>query len=95
MDTQNQKPGKSSKKALVIIITLVVLLVAVWLLRSKLPVINAPDAQLPSGEFSEDAGTAGDTADDQTSAINEDLEGVDLGDLEQEFKDIDEDLNTL
>ncbi len=94
MDTQNQKPRKSFKKALVIIIVLIVLLVAVWLLRSKLPVLNAPD-ELPSGEFSEDAGTLGDAADDQTSAINEDLGGVDLGDLEQEFKDIDQDLNNL
>lgn len=32
---------------------------------------------------------------DTTSAINQDLEGIDVGELDQEFKDIDSVLETL
>ncbi|TSC82268.1 MAG: hypothetical protein G01um101419_622 [Parcubacteria group bacterium Gr01-1014_19] len=34
-------------------------------------------------------------AEDSTAAISQDLDGVDLGDLESEFKDVQEALGTL
>ena len=34
-------------------------------------------------------------AEDSTAAITKDLEGVDLGDLDKEFQDVNADLNSL
>lgn len=92
--TQNQKP-KVSKKALVIIVVLVLLLAALWLFRS-LP----GQQELNKNQESENPDTANEESlngdsDDSADAINDDLEGIDVGDLEREFEDIDSELNNL
>lgn len=72
------------KKTLTIIIVLAVLAVLIiWLVtRTSAPTIGPEGATDVLG---------GDT----TSAINEDLNSLDLGDLDAEFEQIDADLNQL
>lgn len=71
------------KKTLTIVIILVVLAVLiVWLAaRSPEPTIPADTAEI--------------LGEDTTSAINEQLESLDLGDLDAEFQQIDAELNEL
>lgn len=71
------------KKALTIIIVLVILAVLVIWLVSK---TSAPGGPADADEI---------LGQDTTSAINEQLESLDLGDLDAEFQEIDADLNQL
>lgn len=71
------------KKGLIIALLVIVVLVAVYLLLSQKGYVPAvPEVGAPR-------------ADDTTVAINQQLDGVDLGNLEQEFQDIDQELNNL
>ncbi|MFH0712449.1 MAG: hypothetical protein V2A55_01145 [Candidatus Jorgensenbacteria bacterium] len=72
------------KKTLTIVIIVIVLALVIWFIfRSPEPV------------FSPEAGTTGVLGGDTTSAINNDLNSLDLGDLDSEFQQIDADLNQL
>ena len=68
------------KKTLWIVVILVVLVVAFLALKSKAPEVSAPTA---------------DQASDVTSAITNDLGSIDIGGIDQEFKSIDDELNSL
>lgn len=97
MDTQNQKPAVKFKKAWLIIIIFAIILIGVWLLTSK------QLSQKTGNEESQNQETAGNQSEtpaanenqDTTANISGELQGVDLGDVEQEFKNIDSDLNAL
>jgi hypothetical protein len=71
------------KKILTIIIVLVVLAVLVFWLATR---TSAPTGPADTAEI---------LGEDTTSAINEQLEGLDLGDLDAEFQQIDAELNQL
>jgi len=80
MDTQN-----SSKKGLVFVIAIVVVIVAVavwWWMSNNQAVPLENLTAVEESQFTEEA-------------IGEELENIDTGDLEQEFQDIDADLNNL
>ncbi len=47
------------------------------------------------GSGSDSTTTVPEVEEDTTPSITEDLEGIDLGDLEQEFQDIDQELEEL
>ena len=68
------------KKTLWIIVVLVVLVAAFFALKYKAPEVSAPTA---------------DQANDTASAITNDLGSIDIGDIDQEFKSIDDELNSL
>lgn len=72
------------KKNLIIIIAVIILLVvAVWYWQSQGPTSqNAPVSE-------------GSASDDTTTAIDQDLRDIDLGNLDQDFQSIDADLNNL
>ncbi|MFH1193280.1 MAG: hypothetical protein V1656_03110 [Candidatus Jorgensenbacteria bacterium] len=77
MDTQTETTGKTcSKKCLGWTIAAVVLAaVAVWAWQAGIFTQSAAENILPG--------------DDTTASINEGLTGIDVGDIDQEFKDID------
>lgn len=97
MDTQPKKP-KVSKKALIVIIVLVIILavIIVWQRKSLAPGVG--NGLYPEGATEDtktDNGSQDGLQDDKTSVIDEDLGGINLDDLENEFKEIDADLNNL
>ncbi len=75
------------KKGLVIVTVIVIaiiLIIIVWLASRPAPVPAVPTVETPEV-------LGGDT----TSAINEQLDSLDLGDLNTEFEQIDAELNQL
>ena len=74
------------KNIIVIIFSVVVLALLIWLL-----VVNKQPTFQPSAENNDLTAPANDSA----AAIDRDLQGIDIGDLEQEFQGIDQDLNSL
>lgn len=93
MDTQPKKP-KISKKAIVVIIVLAIILAGVIIWQKKSIAPESEEGMFPSGVPAGNDQTP-EPQDDKTAAINEDLEGINLEALEDEFKDIDADLNNL
>lgn len=81
----------SKKNWIVLIIVLVLIVIGVWVW------------QLGSGPVDEEAvdeealeeGVPAELGEDMTSDIEDQLEGIDLGDLESEFEDIDAGLEEL
>jgi len=82
----------NNNKNLYIIIGVVILLIivfGVWMWQSGTPTANAPTTtETPPG------GILAQTP-DTTGAINEDLKGIDLGNLDSDFQSIDSDLKSL
>ncbi len=73
----------SKKNWTILIIVLVLIVIGVWIWQfGGMPVDEGTEA-LPE------------VGDDTTSDIDEQLEGIDLGDLESEFEDIDAGLEEL
>jgi hypothetical protein len=72
----------NSKKTILIVAALIVIAVIVYVVYQRdrgLQVDYSPATQ----------------ESDTSSAITQDLEGVDLGDIDKEFQDIDKELNSL
>jgi hypothetical protein len=82
------------KKFLLIVIIIVVALLAFWFLQKSGYAPSYPP-QPPVGTVLPAGETLSPAADDSTSAINQELESVDLGNLEQEFQSIDNELKNL
>jgi hypothetical protein len=82
------------KKVLLIVIIIVVALLAFWFLRKSGYAPSYP-SQPPVGTVLPAGGTLSPAADDSTGAINQELESVDLGNLEQQFQSIDNELKNL
>lgn len=79
------KTQKSKTTIVIAAIVIIIVLVAIWFWK-----VNNSVEKIDEGAFNETS-TIGDT----TEEINQQLEGIAPGDLEQEFKDIDADLNNL
>jgi FtsZ-interacting cell division protein ZipA len=75
------------KKTLIIILAIIIVAILVWYWWSSSS--SAPQQQETSPTVQNPA------PNDTTSAINKELEGIDLGDLDREFQNIDSDLNSL
>ena len=75
-----------NKNVTIIIVIVIIILVGLimWLRSPQLS--ETGDAPIPTGELSEE---------DTTSAIIQDLEGLDIDDLDAEFQQIDADLEQL
>lgn len=89
---QNIEPNiepKSKKYFVVLIIGVVVILVGlgIWYWQSQEEEIVAPSAAIPTAPAT--------VKEDSTSAINQELNSIDVGDLDKEFQAIDSDLNSL
>lgn len=89
----NEHPKRSFRTVLMILaIVLVLIIVGVWLWQSRsvdeqiVPQTIGDQNQPPESVLPQY---------DTTSSIIQDLEGIDIKDLESEFKDIDVDLNKL
>jgi len=93
MDTQTKKPGMT-KKSIIIITVLILVLAAVIIWQKKSIAPSILDQTLPPGT-PDNKQTNQQPLGDTTGEINQELEGIDITDLEQEFKDIDADLNNL
>lgn len=75
------------KKTIIIIVILAIVGVIFWMLKSK---TNAPATE------SINTTTTQNQADDTgITAINKDIDSIDIGNTDQEFKDIDTDLKAL
>lgn len=93
MDIQPKKPGMA-KKSIIIIAVLILILAAIIIWQKKSIAPSNLNQTLPPGAPGNNQlnqQSLGDT----TGEINQDLEGVNVADLEQEFKNIDADLNNL
>lgn len=89
---QNIEPSiepKSKKYFIVLIIGVVVILVGlgIWYWQSQEEEIVTPSAAIPTAPAT--------IKEDSTSAINQELNSIDVGDLDKEFQAIDSDLNSL
>ena len=84
---------KSQKNLIVLIIGVVVVLVGlgIWYWQSQEKEIVAPSVNIPA--LPETISPI--MKEDSTSAINQELNSVDVGDLDKEFQTIDADLNSL
>lgn len=88
----NEKPAKPFKNVLMIMAVVIVLfLVWFWFSQSN----KTNEEVVPSIPENQDQMVENTVTDDSTSSIMNDLEGIDINDLEGEFKDIDADLNNL
>lgn len=83
MDTQNQPTGsKSNKKLAIIVVVIIVLALGAWY-------------------FLKGSATTGETTGEETTpteeaqAVNDELNGIDVGDTNQELESIDNELNNL
>lgn len=89
----NEKPARPFKTVL-LVLAVVIVLVLVWLWfsrpKSKMDEETAPPIPESQEQVTEDA-----AAGDSTPSILNELEGIDVNDLQGEFKDIDADLNKL
>ncbi|MDP3014926.1 MAG: hypothetical protein Q8N28_00660 [bacterium] len=84
---------KSKKYSIVLIIGVVVILIGlgVWYWQSQEEKIITPPATVPTAPATAPATVK----EDSTSAINQELDNIDVGDLDKEFQAIDTDLNSL
>jgi flagellar basal body-associated protein FliL len=80
---------KSPILAIVLVLIVIVILVGVWYWWTKKSV--TPTTPLPSGKPAEKITTK----EDSVAAINQDLDSLKILNLDQEFNDIDQDLNSL
>lgn len=81
---QGAMPQNNKKKIIAIVLAVLAaaVVLGIWWLRSQSPNvfnISAPPMAAP----------------DSSSAISQEVEGLDIGDLDAEFKQIDTDLNQL
>jgi len=99
MDQQNQQniEAKNKKNALIVIfgLLLLLILIIIWYWGVKKTVV--PPEMTPSISPSPTPSPTQSVSlkEDSISAINEELNSIDLGDLEKEFQTIDADLNAL
>ncbi|MBI2515257.1 hypothetical protein HYV91_03740 [Candidatus Wolfebacteria bacterium] len=83
-------------KVIIIIIALVLLLGAgVWFWRSQAPSSAPLGTSTPAGTSGEESRALAPLPEDTTANIQKDLDDVRLLDVDQEFKDIDKDLESL
>jgi lipopolysaccharide export system protein LptC len=75
-----------NKNIIVIIFSVIVLALLIWLLA-----VNKQSTFQPLVENNDLTAPANDSA----ATIDQDLQGINIGDLEQEFQGIDQDLNSL
>lgn len=95
MDIGNQISEKPTRpfKTILMVVAVVIILFLVWLWFSQSNKTNEETAPLVSenqGQLTENT-----AVDDSVPLIMDDLEGIDINDLQGEFKDIDADLNKL
>ena len=95
MNTMGTEPTKKSSSIFwIIAVVILVLIVVVWWWQSDATTeMEEPMPSEQTGEISEEVPTVSD--EDTTPAIDEDLDSVDLTDLEDEFMQIDSDLENL
>ena len=72
--------------AIIVIVAAVVIGFVVWFIQSS----QAPTVPVP---LVEDASKS--AANDAVSAVNSEIENIDIGDLDKEFQDIDADFQSL
>jgi len=78
---QKIETKKGAISTLILVLIVLVILVGVWYWWSRKTV--PPQPTPPS------------TKEDSTLTINQELEGIDIGNLDKEFQEIDQDLNSL
>jgi flagellar basal body-associated protein FliL len=86
---QKTETKKSSILPIVLVIVVIVVLAGVWYWARKSIVrpVPTPPPTKPVEKVT--------PKEDSTAAINQELEGIEILDLEGEFKEIDQDLNSL
>ena len=87
-------PTNSKKNTLIIVAILIVLAIAVLAWLQQRGPRESPPAYVgePSTTSTLPAGVS---AEDKPQAINDSLQNIDMGNLEQEFQTIDQDMNAL
>ncbi len=96
MDTQTKKSGMG-KKSIIIIAFLILVLVVIIASQKKsmAPTNTLNQAPAPTTAPTGNQQSAVQPPNDKMASINQDLQGVNLTDLENEFKDIDANLKNL
>jgi flagellar basal body-associated protein FliL len=98
MDEQSQIPtipAEKRKKSIAWIIAaliIIVILVAVSMWQNSKTKVNDEAEEATPNEIGD---LPTDSTEDTTPVINEDIDSIDINDLEQEFKDIDKDIESL
>lgn len=75
-----------SKKSLIILLIILFILISAAILIFKKSTVNAP------ADGNENVQTM---KGDSVEAVNQDLDKIDIGNLDEDFKEIDQDINSL
>lgn len=80
--------NKKNSKILIIGAAIILIGLGIWYSQTQKGKIVAPSVNAPEAGQSI-------TKEDSTSALNQELDSIDIGDLDKEFQTIDSDLNSL
>lgn len=94
MDTQTKKSGMGKKSIIIIAFLILVLVVIIASQKKSMAPTNTLN-QAPAAAPTGNQQSAVQPPNDKMASINQDLQGVNLTDLENEFKDIDANLKNL
>jgi len=90
---QKIEPKKNSAWPIILILIVLVVLVGAWYFLAKKPV--TPVSPVKTEEMKPVERATPTPKEDSVSAIDEDLSKIEISNLDQEFQEIDQDLNSL
>lgn len=96
-DIQNGMSGNAPKKSSLRVIVALLIFIALIAVGIWMFLWNKSPQEEPNNLITESdsAGSAVDITNDTTTSIEQDLGGTDLGDVDSEFQDIDQELQNL